>query len=78
MAQLAVAWLLTRERVDSVLLGATKAHQLEDNLGAIDVALSESDLARLDEATAIAPNYPSSDWVEIDTLVARRLGANRK
>jgi aryl-alcohol dehydrogenase-like predicted oxidoreductase len=78
MAQLAVAWLLTRDGVDSILLGATKTHQLEDNLGAIDVALSEGDLARLDEATAIAPNYPSSDWVEIDTLVARRLGANRK
>src|SRR5690606_9967416 len=78
MAQLAIAWLLTRPGVDSILLGATKTHQLEDNLGAIDVALDEDDLARLDAATAIQPLYPSSDWVEIDSLVRKRLGTNRK
>ena len=69
--------LFTREpslgsAVDSVLLGATKIHQLEDNLGAVDVVLTAEDLARLDEATKIQPIYPSSNWVEIDT-VARYL-----
>jgi aryl-alcohol dehydrogenase-like predicted oxidoreductase len=78
MAQLAIAWLLTRPAVDSVLLGATKTYQLEDNLGAVDVSLSAEDLARLDEATKITPNYPSSDWVEIDPVARKRLGANRK
>jgi len=78
MAQLAVAWLLTRDKVDTVILGATKTHQLEDNLGAVDVALSAEQLARLDQATAIAPLYPSSNWVEIDGLVRKRLGANAK
>lgn len=78
MAQLAIAWLLTRDRVDTVLLGATKTHQLEDNLGAVDVALTEADLARLDEATAIQPLYPASDWVEVDGLVRKRLGAHAK
>jgi aryl-alcohol dehydrogenase-like predicted oxidoreductase len=78
MAQLAIAWLLTRPQVDSVLIGATKAHQLEDNLGAVDVSLSEQELARLDEATRIAPIYPSSDWVETDPVARKRLGANRK
>lgn len=78
MAQLAIAWLLTREGVDSVLLGATKLHQLEDNLDAVDVSLNETDLARLEEATAIKPLYPSSDWVEIDPVARKRLGANRK
>jgi aryl-alcohol dehydrogenase-like predicted oxidoreductase len=78
MAQLAVAWLLTRPAVDSVLLGATKTHQLEDNLGAVDVVLDADDLARLDEATRIAPIYPSSNWVEIDPIARKRLGANRK
>ncbi|MEJ5976513.1 aldo/keto reductase [Novosphingobium sp. PS1R-30] len=78
MAQLAIAWLLTRPQVDSVLLGATKTHQLEDNLGAVDVVLDAEDLARLDEATRNAPIYPSSDWVEIDGLVRKRLGAHRK
>jgi aryl-alcohol dehydrogenase-like predicted oxidoreductase len=78
MAQLAIAWLLTRPGVDSVLLGATKAHQLEDNLAAVNVALSEDDLARLDEATRLTPIYPSSDWVEIDPVARKRLGAHRK
>ena len=78
MAQLAVAWLLTRDNVDTVILGATKIHQLADNLGAVDVSLSEDQLVRLDAATAIASVYPSSDWVEIDGLVKKRLGANAK
>jgi len=78
MAQLAVAWLLTRDKVDTVLLGATKTHQLEDNLGAVDVVLSAEQLARLEEATAITPLYPCSDWVEIDGLVRKRMGAHAK
>lgn len=78
MAQLAVAWLLTRDKVDTVLLGATKTHQLKDNLGAVDVKLSDEQLAKLNEATAISSLYPSSNWVEIDGLVRKRLGANAK
>ena len=78
LAQLAIAWLLSRDRVDTVLLGATKTSQLEDNLGAVNVELAAEDLARLDAATAIEPQYPSSDWTETDMLVARRLGAHRK
>lgn len=78
MAQLAIAWLLTRPAVDSVLLGATKAHQLEDNLGAANVVLTAQDLARLDEATGTAPIYPGSDWVEIDPVARKKLGAHRK
>jgi aryl-alcohol dehydrogenase-like predicted oxidoreductase len=77
MAQLAVAWLLTRPGVNSVLLGATKLSQLEDNLGAVDVSLSAEDLARLDEATRITPLYPSSDWVEIDRIAAKALRKGR-
>jgi aryl-alcohol dehydrogenase-like predicted oxidoreductase len=64
MAQLALAWLLNRDCVSTVLLGATKPHQLADNLGAVDVRLTDGDLARIDAATAIKPIYPSSDWVE--------------
>jgi aryl-alcohol dehydrogenase-like predicted oxidoreductase len=78
VAQLAIAWLLRQRGVDSVLLGATKTHQLEDNLGAVDVALTEDDMARLGAATAIQPHYPSSDWVQTDSLVAKRLGEHGK
>lgn len=73
MAQLAIAWLLRKPGVDSVIVGATRAHQLADNLGAVDVALPDEALALLDAATANAPIYPSSDWVVPDTLTAKAL-----
>ena len=72
--QLAIAWLLARAGVASVLIGATKLHQLEDNLGAADIKLCEPDLAELDAATAITPIYPSSDWMAPDRRLARALG----
>ncbi len=64
MAQLAIAWLLASDSVSTVLLGATKPHQLADNLGAVDVSLTDDELAQLDAATAFPPHYPSSNWVE--------------
>jgi aryl-alcohol dehydrogenase-like predicted oxidoreductase len=64
MAQLALAWLLAKTSVSTVLLGATKPHQLADNLGAAKIVLTDDECAQLDAATAAAPHYPSSDWVE--------------
>jgi aryl-alcohol dehydrogenase-like predicted oxidoreductase len=66
VAQVAIAWLLARSAVTSVLIGATKAHQLADNLGAVDVKLSQADIAALDAATTPAAVYPN--WF-IDNLV---------
>jgi len=74
VAQVAIAWILARPGVTSVLLGATKLHQLEDNLGAADVVLTEEDMAQLDAATAIAPIYATSQWVAPDRRVVRALG----
>jgi aryl-alcohol dehydrogenase-like predicted oxidoreductase len=64
MAQLAIAWLLAKDSVSTVLLGATKPHQLADNLGAAEIVLTEAELAQMDAATAFPPHYPSSNWVE--------------
>jgi len=64
MAQLALAWLLAKDSVSTVLLGATKQHQLADNLGAAEIVMSEDELAHLDAATQFPPHYPSSNWVE--------------
>jgi voltage-dependent potassium channel beta subunit len=47
-AQLAIAWILRRPEISSVLVGATKVSQLDENLGALDVALSEEALTALD------------------------------
>jgi len=57
-AQVALAWVLTRPAVAAVLIGASRAEQLEDNLGAADVRLDADDLAQLDAATKPAPPYP--------------------
>lgn len=58
MAQIALAWLLHQDVVTSVIIGAKNSEQLADNLNAPDVTLSEADLERLDEASALPPEYP--------------------
>ena len=73
VAQVAIAWLLAQPGVTSVLLGATKLQQLDDNLGAAGVQLSAEDLAGLDAATAITPLYPSSNWIVPDRRVSKAL-----
>jgi aryl-alcohol dehydrogenase-like predicted oxidoreductase len=57
-AQVALAWLLSKPYVSSVLVGASKPRQLDDNLGAAGVDLSAGELAALDEMTAPTPVYP--------------------
>jgi aryl-alcohol dehydrogenase-like predicted oxidoreductase len=58
VAQVALAWLLSKPFVSSIIVGATKLHQLEDNLKAVEVGLSEEELNELDAMTAPAPLYP--------------------
>jgi aryl-alcohol dehydrogenase-like predicted oxidoreductase len=56
--RIALAWLLTRPFVTSVIIGAKTPEQLADNLGASDVRLDAEHVARLDVASALAPEYP--------------------
>jgi aryl-alcohol dehydrogenase-like predicted oxidoreductase len=59
MAQVALAWLVDRPMVSSVILGARTVEQLHDNLGAAGLHLSEDETARLDAASDPAPaDYP--------------------
>jgi aryl-alcohol dehydrogenase-like predicted oxidoreductase len=57
-AQISLAWLLTRAAVSSILVGASKVSQLEDNLKAISVTLDADECAQLDAATTPAIPYP--------------------
>jgi aryl-alcohol dehydrogenase-like predicted oxidoreductase len=57
-SRVALAWLLHQEGVTSVIVGARKQEQLEDNLASIDLQLSDEELARLDEASRLMPEYP--------------------
>ena len=58
-AQVALAWLLHKEGVTSLIVGATKMEQLEDNIAAIDLKLSADEMNRLDEVSALKPEYPA-------------------
>lgn len=59
-AQVALAWLLTNPTVTAPILGARTPAQLEDNIGALSVELSASDLADLDAVSQIEPGFPHS------------------
>jgi aryl-alcohol dehydrogenase-like predicted oxidoreductase len=57
-ARVALAWLLTRPVVTSVIIGAKRVEQLQDNLAAVDLKLSADEIAKLDEVSALPPEYP--------------------
>ena len=56
--QIALAWLLSRPTVSSVIIGARNESQLKDNLGAVGWTLTAEQIAKLDEASAVMPAYP--------------------
>ncbi len=58
VAQVALAWLLSRPHVSSVIIGAKTPAQLQDNLGASALALSPQDLQLLDDVSKLPPEYP--------------------
>jgi aryl-alcohol dehydrogenase-like predicted oxidoreductase len=62
VAEAALAWILANDAVTSVIIGARNTTQLDDNLKAVDVTLTAEDLAALDEASQLAPEYPA--WME--------------
>lgn len=56
--QIALAWLLAKPGVTSVIIGAKKMGQLEDNLKSVDIALSEGEMEKLDEISQLSLEYP--------------------
>ena len=57
-ARIALAWLLHQPVVTSVIIGAKRTDQLQDNLAAVDLKLSAEELQQLDEASKLPPEYP--------------------
>lgn len=51
-AQLALGWVLRQPGVSSVIVGATSVEQMEENLGAADLALDDATLQRIEEILA--------------------------
>ena len=63
VAQIALAWLLHKDAVTSVIIGAKRMDQLEDNFGSVDVTLSDDEMAQLDEVSKIPLGYPA--WMGV-------------
>jgi aryl-alcohol dehydrogenase-like predicted oxidoreductase len=55
VAQLALAWLLHKPAVTTVIIGAKKQEQLKDNLGATEIVLSKEEMEKLDHISKLTP-----------------------
>ena len=58
IAQVALAWLLAQDGVTSIIIGANKMSQLDDNLKAADLELTAEEIDRLSQTTAPPSFYP--------------------
>ncbi len=72
-ARIALAWLLHQPAVTSVIIGAKRTDQLQDNLASVDVKLSPEELQQLDRVSQLPPEYPG--WM-LPVQGASRLGPN--
>ncbi len=56
-AQVALAWVMARPGISSTIIGASKLTQLESNIAASEITLSDEQMARLNEISAPAPGF---------------------
>jgi len=66
-ARVAISWVLSRPAISSVIVAARKAEQLEDNLRAVDLRLSDDDVQQLDAASDPGTPYPKWMVLQLDT-----------
>ncbi|MGB7962852.1 MAG: aldo/keto reductase [Propionicimonas sp.] len=57
MAQIALAWLLTKPAVSCPIVGATKPHHLKDAVEALDVTLTDDEIAALEQPYTAQDNF---------------------
>lgn len=62
VARIALAWLLHQPQVTSVIVGAKRVAQLDDNVGATEVVLTAEEVATLNAISPIATEYPA--WMQ--------------
>ncbi|MEA3109508.1 MAG: hypothetical protein QOI88_4113 [Gammaproteobacteria bacterium] len=58
VAQIALAWLLSKPYVSTVIIGAKSMDQLRDNIASTRVQLTDSERRTLDEVSHLPPEYP--------------------
>ena len=76
VAQIALAWLLAQRVTTSVIIGARRLDQLEDNLKSVDIALSAEELEALDQVSRLTPEYPA--WMNAAAGDDRLPGQERR
>jgi aryl-alcohol dehydrogenase-like predicted oxidoreductase len=59
VAQIALAWLLHQPVVTSVIIGAKRLDQLDDNIAATRIILEHDELAALDKVSVLPEQYPT-------------------
>jgi aryl-alcohol dehydrogenase-like predicted oxidoreductase len=58
VAQIALAWLLAKPFVTTVIIGAKSMDQLRDNIDSTRVQLNDAEVKQLDEVSALPAEYP--------------------
>jgi aryl-alcohol dehydrogenase-like predicted oxidoreductase len=58
VATVALAWILAKPFVTSVIVGAKRVDQLQQNLAAADLQLTAEEMKKLDEVSTLPPEYP--------------------
>jgi aryl-alcohol dehydrogenase-like predicted oxidoreductase len=66
-ARVALAWVLARQAISSVIIAGRKIEQLEDNIDAVDLRLSDEDVRLLDAASDPGVPYPKWMVLQLDT-----------
>ncbi len=59
VAQVALAWMLKKPGVTSIIIGAKNLKQLQDNIRSTELTLAENEMKRLDEISELPPEYPA-------------------
>jgi aryl-alcohol dehydrogenase-like predicted oxidoreductase len=77
VARVALAWLLHQNVVTSVIIGAKRMEQLDDNIGATEVELTADELATLDRVSALPAEYPGWMFERQGAARAKQLAAGQ-
>ena len=78
VAQIALAWLLHQPQVTTLIIGAKRLEQLDDNLAAVEIKLTAYELATLDEVSALPIEYPAWMFARQGEVRARQLAEEKK
>ncbi len=69
VARIALAWMLQKSGVTSIIIGAKRQEQLLDNIAATELKFSESEMKELDDISTLPREYPG--WMVERQLTGR-------